>query len=281
MIFTYIIDEKEISIKDYLIKQLYSQKLLSALKNKGGKIMVNGKEKRLDDMLYVNDLLEVIHPKEEISNHFEASKEPINIIYEDDYLLIVSKPVHLETIPSRLNNHDTLANRVKYFFTCHNIISNIHVITRLDKETSGLVMIAKNRYIHHLFSNHVKITKKYQALVEGTLNEDLYIEANIMRENEKSIKRVINPLGKKAKTFVKVLKVFIDKTLVECTLFTGRTHQIRVHLQYINHPIIGDLLYQGKEASRLHLHCHYLSFYHPLLKKDLEITDMIDFSHNK
>lgn len=273
MKFTYIIDQNYQSISSFLLEKKYSQKLIKAIKNQGGKILVNNNEKKMNDNLKCGDYLLVEHPKEVLTDSFPMSNKELNIIYEDDYLLIISKPSHIESIPSFSNNDDTIANRIKYYFYLSNIVSNVHIITRLDKETSGLVLVAKSRYVHHLFGNHVNITKKYLALVTGILEKDIMIEKNIDRIKKDEIKRTVSDRGKYAKTFVRVIKHFGDSTLVECELFTGRTHQIRVHLSYLGHPIIGDLLYEGKENDRLCLHCHKLSFFHPLINKSLTITD--------
>lgn len=272
MKFIYEITDNYQMIKDFLQKQKYSQKLIRAIKQKG-KVLVNGKDKKLNDKILIGDTLEVVHPEEKIAMHYPFSKQAVKVIYEDDYLLVVSKPPHLETIPSIRNNDDTLANRLKYYFIKNNIRSNLHFVTRLDKETSGLVLIAKSRYLHHLLSNHVKINKKYLAKVSGILPKDIIIEKKIKRINEKEMQRMVDSQGKYAKTFVKVLQYINDNTLVECEIFTGRTHQIRVHLNYLGHPIIGDSLYGGKQDKRLNLHCFMLCFEHPIFHKRLVIKD--------
>ena len=268
MKFTYNITHDIESIKTYLQEKYYSKKLIAALIYQGGKILVNGINKKMSTSLYKGDRLEVYLPEEKLTDHFPSSNKNIIIIYEDEYLLAVSKPPHLETIPSRLNNDDTLSNRVKFYYDTNKINSNIHVVNRLDKETSGLVIIAKSRYIHHLFSNHLEITKKYLAIVEGSLSDQL-IEANIKRADNKQTKRIVAPDGQYAKTKVKVLCSYHNLSLIECKLYTGRTHQIRVHLSHISHPILGDNLYGGRSSKRLYLHCHALTFQHPVLDKTI------------
>lgn len=271
MKFKYKITDNQ-TIQTFLRTQNYSQKLLKAI-IQNGKVLVNGIEKKLIDNVFKGDVLEVYHPEEKITNNFPISKNEINVVYEDEYILIVSKPPFIESIPSRKNNDDSLANRIKYYFKQNNIRSNVHIVTRLDKDTSGLVLIAKSRYLHHLLSNHVMVKKMYLAKVSGIINKDIMIEKNIDRGNENEMQRVIDDNGKYAKTFIKVLKHEGDNTLVECELFTGRTHQIRVHLNYLGHPIIGDTLYGGKEDKRLNLHCYKLCFIHPIYQKKLIIID--------
>ncbi len=270
MKFVYKIKDNE-SINAFLLKERYSHRLISAIKYQGGKTLVNGENKHVETILKNGDILEVHLPPED-PGEYEESPKSIEIIYEDEYLLIVLKPVHIETIPSR-NNNDSIVNRVKYYYRVNGIEANIHVITRLDKETSGLVLIAKNRYIHHLFGNHVQIEKKYLALVKGIIENDVDIEAGISREKEGKMKRIVDMAGDYAKTGVKIVKIIDGNTLVECRLYTGRTHQIRVHLHHINHPVLGDRLYNDDSHEFLYLHCFSLAFLHPIKKEPVKIIN--------
>ncbi len=152
---------------------------------------------------------------------------------------------------------------MKSYLQKKNISTNIHVVTRLDYQTSGLMIIAKDGHTHYLLTKDNIIEKRYKAIVSGILIEKQgLIDLPIARKDEISILREVNVNGKKAVTEYKVLDEIKNKSLVEVKLHTGRTHQIRVHFSTLGHPLIGDKLY-GKEEKRLMLHCYYLRFKNP------------------
>ncbi len=175
---------------------------------------------------------------------------PIEVIYEDEVLLVINKPSGMNTIPSREHPSGSLANALIGYFQKIGLQATTHIVTRLDRDTSGLVLVAKYRYFHHLFSEQQKsgaIKRTYTALAEGQLNElSGVIEEPIGRKKDSIIEREVRRDGQYALTRYQVLKRYPQFTLLELHLETGRTHQIRVHLSYLGHPLLGDDLYGGK-----------------------------------
>ena len=194
-------------------------------------------------------------------------------LYEDDFLLIVNKPPHLPVHPSILHYEDSLSNGVKYYFNRINLKKKIRPVNRLDKDTSGIVIFAKNEYIQECLIKQMKsnIFKKYYiAILDGILENDHgTIEAPIARKENSIIERTISSSGDNAISHYKVLKRFRNMTEVEFYLETGRTHQLRVHSKHIGHPIIGDTLYDKSSAliSRQALHAYKVEFIHPIIKE--------------
>ncbi len=197
------------------------------------------------------------------------------IAYEDDYLLIIDKPPGMLIHPT-VNieeNGTTLYDYVAKYYVQKNITANIHPVSRLDRNTSGLVIFDKDPIIHHWLSQQ-QMSKEYLAIVTGTLPADAgIIEAPIARKEGSIIERCVSEQGKYAKTAYKVISRHAGKTLVQVKLFTGRTHQIRVHMAHIGCPLYNDKLYgtPGPQA-RPALHAFKLQFTHPVSDVQLEIT---------
>lgn len=256
-------------LREFLKLKELSKRALTDIKFQGGKITVNGDEKTVRTVLNESDRVQVFFPIEKPSEDLVAEDIPFEIIYEDDAVLIVNKPFGIPSIPSREHPKGTLANGLLHYYQSIGLPSTIHIVTRLDKDTSGLMLVAKNRYIHYLFSkNELKnVERKYLAIVHGRMNEcEGVIRAKIGRKNNSIIERVISEDGQEAITHFKVLKSFEDYSIVELVLETGRTHQIRVHMSSIGHPLIGDDLYGGQTNTlkRQALHSYQLSFTHPI-----------------
>ena len=188
-------------------------------------------------------------------------------MYEDAYFLIVNKEINLPSIPSRNAEDESLLERVNYYFREKNINSIPHIVTRLDKNTSGLVLIAKHRHIHALFSN-MEIDKYYTALINGRIGQHGIIEAPIRRVSSSIIEREVGEGGEYAKTEYWLEKHNLKNNIsvVKLKLYTGKTHQIRVHMKYLGYPLLGDELYGGDVSliSRQALHCSNLAFIHPI-----------------
>ncbi|MBA3062507.1 MAG: RluA family pseudouridine synthase, partial [Atribacteria sp.] len=214
-----------------------------------------------------------------------AEAIPLDIIYEDEYLVVVNKPADMIVHPAGKIRSGTLVNALLYH--CQDSLSGIGgvirpgIVHRLDKDTSGLMVAAKNDFAHLDLSRQIKdhqVTKKYIALVHGNLRDDSgIIDAPIGRSLKNGKKMAVTEgKSREAITQFKVLKRFSGYTLVEATLRTGRTHQIRVHLAFIGYPIVGDQLYghrkQGLNISRQALHSHILGFVHPSSKKYMEFS---------
>ena len=249
-----------------------------------GKIRVNSYPVKPSYILKNGDVIDLaLLEKKELE--IEAEAIPLDIIYEDEYLVVVNKPADMIVHPAGKICSGTLVNALLYH--CKDSLSGIGgvirpgIVHRLDKNTSGLMVVAKNDSAHLDLSRQIKnhqVTKKYIALVHGNMRDDSgIIDAPIGRslKNRKKM-AVTEGKSREAITHFKVLKRFSGYTLVEATLRTGRTHQIRVHLAFIGYPIVGDQLYghkrQGLNINRQALHSCVLGFVHPSSKKHMEFS---------
>lgn len=260
----------EISVLDFLEKKGYSRNLIIKLKKQG--IMINDNIGRLDMILKSNDMLKIIMPDE--SSNIVPINGKLNIVYEDSYILVLYKPHGIATIPTRAHYERSLANYIMSYFIENGIKSTIHLVNRLDLETAGLVLVAKSSFVHNLFSR-IDIKKKYYALVHGALSSGI-INLPIKKCGENTTKRMVSPDGKEAITKYEVIKVINDCSLVDIELFTGRTHQIRVHFSHLGYPLVGDSLY-GHNDGILRLESYYLSFIHPISGELIEINKDYEF----
>jgi 23S rRNA pseudouridine1911/1915/1917 synthase len=198
----------------------------------------------------------------------------ISILYEDDTLLIANKPAGVETHPSEVGQTHTLLNGVAYHLKQTGQTCMIRHIHRLDKDTTGAVLFAKNQFVGALLDKMLeqrKITRSYYALVEGLLSQNNgTINEKIGRDRHHATRRRVSTNGQTAITHYRVLKRYKNMTLVSCILESGRTHQIRVHFSHINHPLAGDLLYGGKPVfPRQALHAQTIEFVHPLTEEKI------------
>lgn len=255
-----------------------SKRTLASVKYSGGQILVNGNEVTVRHVLEKDDAVTVIFPNEELGEGLIPEAGPLQIVYEDEALLIVDKPPLQNTIPSREHPAGSLANIVANHFEVNEIPATLHIATRLDRDTSGLVCIAKNRHIHHMLSMQQKgkmMKRRYDAFAHGKFAEQKFVITEpIGRKDTSIIEREVRQDGQFAETEVEVLQEFDDFTHVELGLNTGRTHQIRVHLSHIGHPLLGDDLYGGKRSgiSRQALHCKSLELVHPVSGEPIYFT---------
>ena len=279
----YIVD-KEINIRQVLREKFgVSERLLTKLK-KNRKIYLNGKNDIfLDIPVKTSDIVEVDFDFDEDNSNIVPVKMNLNIIYEDDSLIVLDKPFNMPVHPSLNHYEDSLSNGLKYYYDSVNLHRKIRPINRLDKDTSGIVIFAKNEYAQ----DRIRITNKiYLTILEGKLEGSGIIDKPIARKADSIIERCINDNGEKAITEYSVIKNFNigneEFSLIKCILHTGRTHQIRVHMASINHPILGDTLY-GKSSTlidRQALHAYKLTFVHPITKKEIEVTASIPYDMN-
>lgn len=204
-------------------------------------------------------------------NELPLNKDKVEILYEDEYLLLVNKQSNLLVEPYKIGTNNNLASMVANYFFEQKIPSKIHLVNRLDKCTSGIVIIAKNQYIKNLMCK-TKITKKYLALVEGKTDTSGTIKINIDKEAF-SNSRIIGESGKESITEYKTISYDEkrDVSLVEAEILTGRTHQIRLSFSSIGHPLVGDETYGSKRKEDIYLKAYYTEFKHPLINKDIKI----------
>jgi 23S rRNA pseudouridine1911/1915/1917 synthase len=282
-----------IVVLDVLVNNFeLSRRRISRLKREDA-IKVNSKTVHTNYILNNGDILAVTI-NSSINAEIIPQKIEIDIIYEDEYFCIVNKNPYITIHPCRGYLDNTLANALLYHWKQNNEDASFHAVSRIDKDTSGLVVIAKNGYIHknmqeYFFKN--SIHRKYIALAEGIIEtQSGTIDKPIGILNEGSILRGITEKGQKAVTNFKVIKTYQNSTLVELELITGRTHQIRVHMKSIGHPLIGDKLYNDLLENttlikRQALHAYRIAFKHPITNENLDfeiglpkdIRDIIKF----
>ena len=277
MAMKYLIDEKNcaLTIKDFLRKNSYSQNLIKRLKKIENGITVNGAHQNVTYVLKSGDMLALKDEdfENDVNEHLEPANIPIEIIYEDENITVVNKPANMPTHESLNNRGNSLANALAYRYRDKNYV--FRATNRLDKDTSGVVITANSKYYAALLSNKIKkglVEKIYVAIVDGELTGEGKINAPIDRIGESIIKREVRGDGEEAISRYKALATNGKYSLVLLTPVTGRTHQLRVHMAYIGHPIVADALYgkESDEISRQALHCLEMkidesyTFYAPL-----------------
>lgn len=281
---TYTIEENNKTIKQILKERLFiSDRLLTFLKKNSLILYNNDKITNLNILARLNSTVTVDLNFEEDNNNIVPIKMDLKIIYEDEALLIIDKPAGIPVHPSILHYTNSLSNGVKYYFDSINLKKKIRPVNRLDRNTSGIVIFAKNQYIQECLIHQMQtkeFKKTYLAVVEGHLKKlNGTIDAPITRKENSIIERCVAENGEKSITHYKVLKQNFEKNydIIECLLETGRTHQIRVHLSYIGHPLIGDTLYgnNSKYISRQALHAYKVEFIHPITNKLMQFTSDI------
>lgn len=257
-------------------KFLLSDRLITKLK-KSNKIFLNNAITYTKHLVAPNDTIVVNIDFEEDNSNIVPTNMPLSIIYEDEYLLVVNKPAGIAVHPSILHYSDSLANGVKFYFDRIGLRKKIRIVNRLDRNTSGIVIFAKNEYIQETLIKQMQskeFKKEYLAIVEGILQEKSgTLDFPIARKDGSIIERCVKPNGEKAITHYNVLKDFNGLSLVHIVLETGRTHQIRVHFSHIGHPVLGDTLYGNPSnlISRQALHSFKVSFIHPISQEKLSL----------
>ncbi|WP_129738474.1 RluA family pseudouridine synthase [Massilimicrobiota timonensis] len=255
-------------IGDFLLEQGISQKAIKAIKMHGD-IQVNGHHQTVRYLLQPGEVLTIQYPPEK--NQMTPVDIPLQIVYEDDYLLIIDKPAGLPSIPTRGHPLYTLANALTFYYQKIHLDSTIHLVNRLDKETSGLMIVAKYRYIHdRMMKDLGHIERRYQAHVQGVIETNGTIRLPIYKEPFQ-MKRLIDERGQEACTHYQVYQTQKNCTLMRMKLETGRTHQIRVHMAAIGHPLVGDSLY-GDGQGIFDLDSYMVGFIHPITKQKIVIT---------
>ena len=240
------------------LKELLSRHLYKSIKAHKSPIYVNGVETKLYQEVKKGDTLKIDYEVQSEIN-WPLYESHLEVLYEDDNYLVVNKKRNLLSIPTNKEPR-SLYQEILYYLSLKNKKPVVSILTRLDKKTSGLCLVALNKVAADKMEPiHEHIVRKYYALLKGSLENDEGVIETFIKKDENSIKRYVSDSGQKAISYYKVIKRFDDKTLVEFKLETGRTHQIRVHSLYISHPVIGDDLYTDDEGD-LYLTSHYIKF---------------------
>ncbi len=275
-ILNYTIQENDKTVKDILIENLNFSKRLSKRLELSDRIFLNGKITRLNKKVLKGDVVSVEFDEDE--DEYDAIDIPINIVYEDNDLLVVNKPPYIVVHPTKSHQNNTIANGVAYYFKEKGLKRKVRLVNRLDMNTSGIVIIAKNPYAHNELSKQMQkntVDKYYYAIVEGIIEQDEgTINEPIARLNADDIIRIVHTSGKECITHYTVEKHLNNMTLIKLKLETGRTHQIRVHMKHIGHPVLGDTLY-GSESNlikRQALHCCEMKFLQPVSRAEITIS---------
>ncbi len=267
-----------INLRD-LLKNYFqiSDRLLIKLKHEQ-KLFVNNTKAFVDAPLHSGDFVSVFIDFIEDTSNIVPVKMNLEIIYEDEALLIINKPAGIPVHPSMEHYEDSLSNGIRFYFDKIGLKKKIRPVNRIDKNTSGLVIFAKNEYIQECLVKQMQtkeFLKEYIAICDGVFeNTSGSINAPIARKETSIIERCVSKQGDAAITHYHVIKTLNNYSIVKCVLETGRTHQIRVHLAYIGHPLLGDTLY-GKASpliERQALHAYEISFLHPITKNHLKFT---------
>jgi len=272
----YDIDKEHdgLTLREYLREKLMLSRNGLIKVKKSGSLKVNGQTAHTNKLLRTGDRVEFALPDRGSENILPEYME-LDIVFEDEYMIVINKAAGIPTHPSRNHYMGTLANGLMYHLMEEGRDITIRPVNRLDRNTSGLVLFAKSSQIQHLLSlegSKANTTKEYLAIAQGWVEADFgTIDAPIAREKAQSIKRVVREDGDRAVTHYRVLERYEDFSLLSIILETGRTHQIRVHMAHLGHPLIGDELYGGEQEKikRHALHAYKLEMLHPVLHNSL------------
>ncbi|WP_033152852.1 RluA family pseudouridine synthase [Pseudobutyrivibrio ruminis] len=267
------------SIDKYLKAHGYSSANITAIKKMPNNVVIDGEWVHMNRKLQAGEILTVNISEDDSSEKIPPVKMDLDIVYEDEDIIVINKPAGLPIHPSLNHYEDSLANGLAYYYEAQNKPFIFRCANRLDKNTSGLTVIAKHLVSGNILSTMVKnreFHREYYAIVRGHLDEpEGTIDAPIGRVDDSIITRQVDfENGERAITHYKVIDEKKGHSLISIHLETGRTHQIRVHFQYIGHPLIGDHLYNPdfEYMTRQALHSHKISFIHPITKKAMEFV---------
>ncbi|MCF6093723.1 RluA family pseudouridine synthase [Microaerobacter geothermalis] len=255
-------------------KLLISRRMVNRLTRKEG-IKLNGRNPYLKRMVKPGDKIQILVEGGAKSSNLIPEDISFDILYEDEAIIVVNKPPNLMVHPVKLGQSGTLANGLLYHWEKKGVTPGVHPIHRLDKDTSGAILIAKSGYLHQLLDRQLKegeIIRVYTAVAEGQfLEKKGTITYPIARSTEHPIKRIVSSTGDEAITHYQVVEQYGQGALLRLQLETGRTHQIRIHLSHLGHPLFGDTLYGGRTEwiDRQALHSQSIRFFHPVSKKEM------------
>lgn len=266
------------SIKDYLQEKGFSRQNIVELKKMQESILLNGVWEYVTCRVKEGDVLCIHIKEEESSEKIPPVELPFPIIYEDEDIIVINKPADMPIHPSLNNYENTLGNAAANYFAKQEKPFIFRCINRLDRDTTGLTILAKHMVSAGILQNEMlnrNIKREYLAIVDGSMEEeDGTIDAPIGRKSGSTIERMVDyENGERAVTHYKVLGRRKNATLIALQLETGRTHQIRVHMTSIGHPLLGDFLYNATDdrMSRQALHAWHLTFVHPITKEEMHL----------
>lgn len=275
-----VADENNVRLDIFLVnKTEYTRSFIKTL-NDENRILVNGKVQKSGYKLKIGDEI-CIEEKEIEQISAEPENIPLHIVYEDESLLVIKKQVGLVVHPCSTTKSHTLVNALMYHIEKLSTINGVlrpGIVHRLDKDTGGLMIVAKTDKAHKILSAQLKdktLNREYKALIKGRIKEEFVIEGYLGRnpKNREQMTLVGEQNGKYSKTIFTIDKVFDHYTLLNCKLTTGRTHQIRAHLKSVNHPIVGDKLYGGEDKKIYNngqlLFAYKINFVHPETEKQM------------
>lgn len=274
----YVVKDNSKTINQLLKEKFNMSSRLQTKLIKNKKILLDGISCDTRICPKENQTIEVKLDLEENNSNIEPTEMMLDIVYEDDELLIINKPAGIAVHPSIRHYKDSLSNGVRFYFDKIKLKKKIRPVNRLDLNTSGLVVFAKNEYVQECLIKQMRdriFKKEYICIISGKFDKKTgTINLPIARKEQSIIERCIKEDGQESITHYEVLKETKDYSIVKCILETGRTHQIRVHMSYMGHPILGDTLYgvESNLISRQALHCCKLSFLHPITHKLLELN---------
>ncbi|MGM7557505.1 RluA family pseudouridine synthase [Aerococcus christensenii] len=279
MLFFSWVCEEAMSVRTFLKRKGVSRKQLADIKYRQGYILVNNKIRRSRHRLEVGDKVTVVYPPEGLQDSILPVAHPLEILYEDRDYLIINKPSGYTSIPSYAKEEPCMANFVKAYYQ-EKAYDNqvIHVVTRLDRYTSGAMLFAKHKYAHSMMDTLMQkggLDKRYYAYTKDLLPQKHgVIEVPIGRKEDSILERCVRPDGQYAKTEYWWLQDLGKCQQYEVKLYTGRTHQIRVHFAYLGSPLCGDDFYKGSVEPALQgqaLHCHHLVFIQPITGEVVDV----------
>jgi 23S rRNA pseudouridine1911/1915/1917 synthase len=261
------------SLKDFLIDVgEFSRQLMKRVRI-NGELFVNGTKRELWQPLFTGDELKVFFPYEE-RGFITPQNGLLSIVFEDADVIVIDKRPGLPVLPPLDSSETSIASHLLYEYDKRKYPYTVHIVTRLDRDTSGLMLIAKHAYSHMLLTKNLdQVKRRYRAVVHGSFSEEEgVIDEPIGREEGSIIRRTVSSKGKPSKTIFYLEQCGINYSLLRLRLLTGRTHQIRVHMSHIGYPLAGDTLYGGKEVEGMKgqaLHCDLLHFKHPWTKEGM------------
>jgi 23S rRNA pseudouridine1911/1915/1917 synthase len=289
-IITYNVQAIE-TVKNILKNKLkMSERFIRKLKL-NDKITCNSTHLKINDTVETGNIVTIDLTFEEESENIDSVNMPLDILYEDEWLIVINKPANMVVHPSVLHRTDSLANVVKYYLENKNEKIKMRFVNRLDRDTTGIVIFAKSEYIQESLAMQMQdgtLIKEYRTIVEGILEGSGTIDKPIKRQEGSIMLRIVAEDGERAVTHYEVLQNMKDMSWAKVILETGRTHQIRVHMKEIGHPLVGDDLYGNKSEliDRQALHAYRMAFVHPVTSEQMEFIaeipeDMVNIMNNE